>query len=202
MIYLTSDSHFNHYNIQGPKGFVATRRHFTSVEEMNETIINNWNATITSEDTVYHAGDLSVNMKPRDLFQLLKRLHGNLVIIPGNHDSLSKIIKYLKNNNYQYNNKPKFTIIEVGTRIKFNKKVYYISHFPLGLGNPRPDMRNFCGHIHEETAFGSNVLNIGMDSPEIPDVPFGTPILLETAVELVEAKWIKWLTENKPERMK
>lgn len=202
MQYVTSDTHFNHNNIQGPNGFVPTRKHFTSVEEMNETIIKNWNEKVKPEDEVIHAGDLSVNMKPKELFELLKRLHGTLIIIPGNHDSLSKTIKYLKTNNYQYNNKPKFTISEVGMRIKFNKKIYYISHFPLGLGSQRPNMRNLCGHIHEETAYGSNVLNIGIDSPEIPDVPFGTPILFETAVELVEEKWNRWYEENQTMRMK
>ena len=202
MIYLTSDTHFNHNNIQGPNGFVATRKHFNSVQEMNDTIIQNWNATVQPTDKVIHAGDLSLNMRPKELFEILKQLNGNITIIPGNHDSVSKIIKYLANNNYDYNGKPKFEFSEVGIRIKHNKKVYYITHYPLGLGDSRYKLRNFCGHIHDEATTGANLLNIGVDSPEIPDVPFGTPILFETAVELVEEKWNKWNAENTNSRLK
>lgn len=202
MIYLTSDTHFNHRNICGPDGFVSTRRHFTSVDEMNETIIANWNARVTQHDTVIHAGDLGINIKPKDLFVLLKRLNGNITIVPGNHDSVSKLIKYLRNNNYSYNSKPKFNFVEVGFRIKYSQRVYYVTHYPMGLGDQRPQLRNFCGHIHDTVAHGSNVLNIGVDSPEIPDVPFGSPIPFEEAVALVEAKWENWRKNNQTERLK
>lgn len=202
MLYLTSDSHFNHLNIFGPDGFVSTRKHFTSVEEMNETIIENWNNKITQHDTVIHAGDLGLHIKPKEMFEILKRLHGNIVIVPGNHDSVSKMMKHLIKNNYDYNGKPKFEIKEVGTRIKFDKRVYYVTHYPLGLGDSRRTMRNFCGHIHDTAAYGSNVLNIGIDSPELPERPFGEPIVFEEAVSLVEVKWAKWRAENLAERLK
>lgn len=202
MRYLTSDTHFNHQNIFGPDGFVSTRVHFKTVQEMNETIITNWNAKITQHDTVIHAGDLGINIKPPEMFEILKQLHGNIWILLGNHDSLSKMIKYLKNHNYLYNGQPKFTFFEVGIRIKYNKKVFYITHYPLAIGDQRPGIRNFCGHIHDDTTRGANQLNIGVDSPEIPDVPFGTPILFEDAVELVEAKWEKWREEHLTERLK
>lgn len=202
MLYLTSDTHFNHKNICGPDGFVETRRQFTSVEEMNETIITNWNNQVRPQDEVIHAGDLSLNMKQKELLDIMKQLNGNITIIPGNHDSVSKIIKYLSKNNYDYNSKPKFTFKEVGMRIKYSKKVYYITHYPLGLGDQRPNMRNFCGHIHDEAAYGANVLNIGIDSPEIPDMPFGTPIWFGHAVDLVDEKWLAWRAAHPNKRLK
>lgn len=191
MIYLTSDTHFNHKNIFGPEGFEQTREHFSTVEEMNETIIENWNNKVTPEDTVIHAGDVALHAKPKELFNLLKGLNGNIEIVLGNHDSLSKHMKYLINNNYSYNRKPKFKIHVVGKRIKFNKKVYYITHYPLGLGDRRGRLRNFCGHIHSNKAEAPNQLNIGIDSPEIGDRPFGEPIRFEEAVQLLNAKWQK-----------
>lgn len=187
-----SDTHFGHPAIQGPDGFIKARKHFTSVEDMNETIITNWNAAVTQHDTVIHAGDIAMYMKPKEVFELLKQLNGNLELIGGNHDSLSKLYRYLRNNNYMYNGKPKFTFHEVGIRIKHNKKVYYVTHYPMGLGEQRKTVRNLCGHIHESAARESNVLNIGVDSPELPlGTPFGAPIAFETAVELVESKWSK-----------
>lgn len=204
MRYLTSDTHFGHINICGPDGFVEGRNHFLSVEDMNQTIISNWNNKIESNDIVIHAGDLAVNMKPAEIFEVLKQLNGNIIIIPGNHDSMSKTIKYIRAHNYDYNSIPKFSIVEVGMRIRYEKKIYNITHYPLGLGDQRPNIRNFCGHIHENPAYGANVLNIGIDSPEIEElnVAFGEPIPFEDAVRLVEAKWQKWLIENPSERLK
>ena len=189
MIYLTSDTHFFHKKIFGPGGFEETRKDFKSVEEMNDTIVQNWNNKITQHDTVIHAGDVSLHARPKVLFDLLKQLNGNIEIVLGNHDSRSKQMKYLLRNNYSYNKSPKFVVHEVGKRIKFNKKIYYITHYPLELGSKRSQIRNFCGHIHNEYTKDPNQLNIGVDSPELPERPFGEPVLFQEAVELIEEKW-------------
>lgn len=196
MLYITSDTHFFHENINGPDGFVSTRKHFQSTEEMNETIVTNWNNKVTQHDTVIHAGDIALGPKPVEVFDLLKRLHGNLIIIPGNHDSMRRLIKYLTKNNYNYNSTPKFEIKEVGMRIKHNKKLYYVTHFPLMLGEWRANLRNFCGHIHDVGCRESNQLNIGIDSPEIGERPFGEPILFDEAASLVEEKWSNWRSKQ------
>ena len=190
MIYITSDTHFGHRNIFGPKGFEESRAHFKSADQMNEVIIQNWNNKITQHDTVIHAGDVSLYMLPKETFHLLRRLNGNIEIIIGNHDD-SRTIKYLLDNNYSYNGNPKFTIHDVGKRIKFNKKEYYITHYPLALGARRGRLRNFCGHIHSNKTEAPNQLNIGIDSPEIGERPFGEPIRFEEAVQLLNVKWQK-----------
>ena len=41
--FITSDWHFDHNNICSQDGFVPTRNHFESVEEMNEEIIKQTN---------------------------------------------------------------------------------------------------------------------------------------------------------------
>ena len=43
MIYLTSDLHFNHANILK---YEPESRPFSSIEEMNEVIIQNWNEVV------------------------------------------------------------------------------------------------------------------------------------------------------------
>ena len=55
MIFLTSDCHFGHKNII--KYEPDSRGQFDSIEEMNETIIQNWNSVVNNEDTVYVLGD-------------------------------------------------------------------------------------------------------------------------------------------------
>lgn len=191
MEFITSDLHFGHHNICGPEGFCSTRRHFSDAEEMNQTIIENWNKVVKKDSVVYVLGDISMNMKPRDLVELVSQLKGQLYFVKGNHDS-SRILNAL-------NKEDRFSIIPMGAIIKRNGIQYYLTHYPLGLGEGRRGIRNLCGHIHEQTAYDSNVLNVGIDSPEIDDVPFGTPIELSRAMHLVDMKHKKYIDnlENK-----
>ena len=83
--WLISDTHFNHEMLIR-EGF----RNFESVEEMNERIVNNWNDTVSPQDTVYFLGDFAFGKEGNKWLSLL---NGNIIIIRGNHDSgsLSKI---------------------------------------------------------------------------------------------------------------
>ncbi|WP_395092280.1 hypothetical protein [Armatimonas sp.] len=52
-LWFTSDHHFGHDNIRS-----HCQRPFDSTEEMNEAMIDRWNACVAPGDTVYHLGDL------------------------------------------------------------------------------------------------------------------------------------------------
>lgn len=86
MIFYTSDTHF--YDADMLKYEPQNDRsvpHFRNVEERNETIITNWNRTVTSNDDVYIAGDVSLAGRTQTE-QVLRRLNGRKHIILGNHD--------------------------------------------------------------------------------------------------------------------
>src|SRR4030066_28737 len=53
-IFFTADTHFNHANI-----IHYCRRPFSSIKEMNETLIAKWNAGMGKGDLVYHLGDFA-----------------------------------------------------------------------------------------------------------------------------------------------
>lgn len=77
--FFTSDTHFGHANI-----IKYCCRPFTSVEEMDNTLIHNWNAIVRPEDTVYHLGDFAVGGGPAAPY--LRRLNGTIHFCLGNHD--------------------------------------------------------------------------------------------------------------------
>lgn len=132
--YITSDLHLFHHSATGSDSFIKARAHFNDVEEMNEAIINAINSTLKKEDILIHCGDFGFD-KPKVLFEQLERINAHKVIlIKGNHDS-SKFFKYIKN----HNEEGKHELHDVGLIKKANKKVYYITHYPLGLGeNKKP----------------------------------------------------------------
>lgn len=84
MIYITSDTHFNHEMLIREK-----KRPFKSVDEMNELIINNWNKVVCDEDIVYHLGDVALNNKSIFDKDILPRLKGKIIFIRGNHDPIN-----------------------------------------------------------------------------------------------------------------
>lgn len=195
--YVTSDWHFFHNNIMGSDGFTRTRKHFTTVEEMNQAIVDAINKVVTNRDTLYHLGDIGMNVKPKDLYETVTQIRGQIHLFKGNHDG-SKVLKYFRNNNYKLKDgRDKFVIHEIGIIKKSHGKVYYLTHYPIGLGEQRRDLRSICGHIHETYAKEANVINVGIDSPELPpELPFAQPIELSEAMALIERKWELWYNKG------
>ena len=77
--YITSDLHLAHRNI-----IRYCSRPFSSVEEMDRTLIQNWNDTVMPDDTVYFLGDLTI--KRTRFYTYLEALNGIKVLVKGNHD--------------------------------------------------------------------------------------------------------------------
>ena len=94
-IWVISDTHFNHDNILKFQGLDSKRFRgdiFSSTEEMNETIIQNWNNVVKPSDIIYHLGDVFMGNKEQFL-QIAKRLNGRKRLIVGNHDDIKQIAK-------------------------------------------------------------------------------------------------------------
>lgn len=88
MIYLTSDFHFAHANC-----IRFNNRPFASVEEMDETLIRNWNERVTPEDDVFFLGDWGMK-RNQQLPGKISRLNGRIHMIRGNHDKEREIRRY------------------------------------------------------------------------------------------------------------
>ena len=81
MDYLFSGLHLNNDNI-----IDYCNRPFSSVEEMNETLLKHWNAVVDPDDEVLYGGDLTIRTLAAALLDWLDELNGEIVFLLGNHD--------------------------------------------------------------------------------------------------------------------
>lgn len=145
MIYMSSDFHFQHHRdfIYGPRGF-------ESAEEMNETILKNFNEILRPDDTLYVLGDICLGGGSYENAaknkNLIESLNGNLKIILGNHDTLKRIELYESCRNVE--------VLGYADMLKYGKYHFYLSHFPTLTSNWDTDKPlkqrtiNLCGHSH------------------------------------------------------
>ena len=80
MTYFISDLHFGHRNI-----LRFDCRPFSTIEEHDEYLINQWNDTVGTDDDVWILGDISWYSALKTV-NILKRLNGKKHLCIGNHD--------------------------------------------------------------------------------------------------------------------
>lgn len=159
MIYFTSDTHFNQ---QRTLGF--SRRPFDSVEHMNRKLIENWNNTVTQNDTIYHLGDFGdINYR--------KYLKGRIILMCGNYELKDYTLEELNNN---------FEVISQPTQITLNKQEFYLVHEPI---EQHPYKFNLFGHIHKLQMVKRNGLNIGVDCHNFSPISLDEVLWYKNAIE-------------------
>ena len=158
MNYYISDLHLGHRNI-----IKMSNRPFSSVEEMEETIISNWNNKVTNDDDVYILGDFcyKAGKTPKEY---LDKLNGKKHLIIGNHDD-----KILKNPIYR----KCFVEIKDILSIKDGDKNIVLFHYPIAEwpGYFRKNTIHLFGHIHNNVTNETykimyklnNAYNVGAD---------------------------------------
>lgn len=138
MIYYTADLHFGHEASVGKYS-----RPFLSVSDMDEILIDSWNAKVGEKDTVYIIGDFMSRASVNPAYYLQK-LKGEKHLVVGNHERFwvhrCDLQRYFKTVN---------TYAEVkdgGQRVVMN-------HFPMveWWGDRRGSILVY-GHVHNRTA--------------------------------------------------
>ena len=144
-IFLCSDFHFGHN-----KHFLYKPRGFSSIQTHDEALMENFNSVVTHDDEVYILGDLMLNDNKHGI-ECLQRLHGNLHIMLGNHDTASRIALYTS--------LPAVREVEYATFLKACGYHFYLSHYPSLVANHDDDkplkakMISLCGHAHTDDPF-------------------------------------------------
>jgi calcineurin-like phosphoesterase family protein len=129
--WFTSDPHYNHKNIAGKAVSKWTEgyRNFDSVDHMNNTLINNHNAVIKSEDEVWFLGDFAFNQGEK----ILTRLNGHKHLILGNHDKDTRDYRHL------------FVSVHDVKMIKVNDQCIWLSHYAHRVW---PDSHRGVWHLY------------------------------------------------------
>lgn len=155
-IWFTADDHFNHSNI-----ISYCNRPFKTLEEMNNTLIKNWNSRVKPDDTIFVIGDLLFRNSPggkrgegttQKTIDFIKQLNGNIIVIKGNHDK---------------NNTTKTCIEKI--IIRLGGEQICLVHNPFHADSNYEF--NFVGHVHEKWKFkllkkGNDftyLINVGVD---------------------------------------
>lgn len=159
MKFYTSDLHLDHKNI-----IKYESRPFPDIDQMNETIIANWNRRVSPSDEIYVLSDFAFCGGAR-ANALLERLNGTKFLIKGNHDS------FLKDRDFD---KSKFSWIREYSHIDDGGKTVILFHYPIAVWDRKHyGSIHLYGHIHSNKGVHhplverlDNAFNVGVDVNE------------------------------------
>jgi Predicted phosphoesterase or phosphohydrolase len=148
--FFIADTHFHHVNKNG--GIIRyCNRPFASIEEMDETIIQNWNAKIKPGDRVYHCGDFCWGNR-EEILKMTRRLRGHIILMEGNHDNIGDP------KNYGFSSKHKLL------EIKLNGKYITLCHYAMRVFNKSHfDAWALYGHSHGTLPPEGKTWDVGVD---------------------------------------
>ena len=172
MDYFISDLHLGHKNI-----IRYCNRPFNTIELMDNTIINNWNAIITSNDTVFLVGDVCFKKSKKEITDIINSLNGTKILIMGNHDYRLSVKEWLS---VGFSEVYKYPIIY--------KDFYIVSHKPVFMNSTMPYI-NIHGHIHQNTMAEIYYYNVSVEHHNY------TPVSFDNIVKEIEERKIKEVSE-------
>jgi calcineurin-like phosphoesterase family protein len=167
-VWIISDTHYGHKNIcrgvtawRLPDGNIpiSQTRDFKTIEQMNESIVNNINSVVGQDDVLIHLGDWSFggfeNVKIfRDRI-VCKEIH----LILGNHDH------HIENNRGDC--QELFASVNHYTKLMYKFGTFVLMHYPMsswdGLNKGHTHLH---GHVHLPTnlRFGKGKkMDVGID---------------------------------------
>ncbi len=155
-VYFCADSHHGHGGKDGKGGIIRmANRPFANVEEMDETLIANWNARIRTDSVVYYGGDFAHRCSAEQLQRIWRRLTKPKMIhlVRGNHDGLETLAL------------PWTSVSETLVQVSFSNRRFVLFHYAMRTwpGLHRGAIHLF-GHSHNKLPSYANALDIGVDA--------------------------------------
>jgi calcineurin-like phosphoesterase family protein len=171
-VFLIGDTHFSHAGICRFLNFDGSKvRPWDDPAEMDEAMVDRWNAVVKPHDKVYHLGDVAIAKKS---LVIMSRLNGKKVLIRGNHD----IFKLKDYSAYFYDIRGSHKLVN-----------FVLSHIPL---HPDAITNGWCvGNVHGHTH--GNLVMLG-DQPDmryfsvcVERINY-TPLALEDLLQMSRAR--------------
>lgn len=173
--WFSSDHHFFHKNI-----LTYCQRPFSSLDEMHEKLIANWNSVVADDDDIFVLGDFCFGGVEKSI-SVLQQLRGHKHLIIGNHDFGGKISKAKKCG---------WESVEQDGWVQDGKRHIKLSHYPYH--GDRGEEERFKerrlkdegawllhGHVHQHWGIQGRQINVGVD------VRGYFPISLATVLEII-----------------
>jgi calcineurin-like phosphoesterase family protein len=152
MYFFTADEHYGHINI-----LKYCNRPFSSIDEMNNTIVSNNNSVVKTNDIVIHVGDFTLGSSG-DMYKFSSKLSGNHIYIKGSHD------KWMKQTGQIYHEIWEHTIEGIPViACHYAMRVWPRSHYNSWL---------VYGHSHGRLAPEGKSWDVGVDNNNFYPVSF------------------------------
>lgn len=161
-LWFTSDTHFS-----SQRSLMLSRRPFSSITDMDTTIVRYWNERVNHNDVVYHLGDFGATT----FLSLLNA--GEIHIVAGNYDDPITLKKLQADRRVH--------IIENNTQIQLMDFDFYLIHEPDKANNP--EHFYLFGHIHKLQMVKRNGLNVGVDCHDFAPIDVETVLFWHNAIK-------------------
>ncbi len=170
-----SDTHFGHNNI-----IKYSNRPYSSVDEMNEMMIQEWNKLVKPGDNVYHNGDFAFMPFPK-FKNLLMRLNGNIHLVYGNHD------KMIREHERELLQQGKIVSIQHYKELKIGGQMIVLFHYGMRVWNKSHHGSILLyGHSHGSLPPYGKSVDVGVDCKEI--TPEYRPIHLDEVLKYMSKR--------------
>lgn len=157
-VYATSDWHFGHRNI------LKYRPQFSSIEEHDNTIIQNYLDVVTKRDVVYFSGDVAFS---EEGLARIAELPGDKRLILGNHDT-------------EFLHIDRFSSVFTKVHGMFKKYGVWFTHAPIHPSELRGKF-NIHGHTHGINVNDPRYYNVSLENTDY------RPVDIKTIIHHLEA---------------
>ena len=169
-LFFTSDLHFGHKAI-----IKYSTRPFKHVDEMDEKMIEQYNAVVGHTDRVYLLGDFSFYNSGRTV-SIIHRLKGQKYFIRGNHDKWSDSSVVAQ----------QFEWVKHYHELRVDDRKIVLCHFPFDTWNgAHKGSWHLHGHSHGSLrTYRGGRLDVGVDN-QVADRPVFTPWHYDEIVQIL-----------------
>lgn len=146
-VFFTADTHFNHAAI-----LRMCARPFSSIEEHDQALVDNWNAVVAPSDQVFVVGDFAHKADPEKIRKIFHRLRGAKHLVIGNHDS--QIVREL----------PWSTVAD-RMKLTVGGQKIVLDHYPMrSWQGSNSGAIQLYGHVHNRLETWPNSTDVGVDA--------------------------------------